>query len=68
MTLGTDHLTAHHLKALPHHCIPMLIKLLIRILALPVTIVWRILQMIVPEATKLVDGPVNALKEIFRLR
>jgi hypothetical protein len=45
-----------------------LIKLLVRILALPVTIVWRILRMIAPEATRLVDGPVNALKEIFRLR
>jgi|GEM_PF-3475418 len=45
-----------------------LIKFLVRILAMPVTLIWRILQMIVPEATKLVDGPVNALKEIFRLR
>jgi hypothetical protein len=27
MTLGSNRLTAHHLKALPHHRIPMLIKL-----------------------------------------
>ena len=44
-----------------------MVKLLIRIVALPAIIIWRILRCIAPELTRPFDGLANALGQIFRL-
>jgi hypothetical protein len=44
-----------------------LVKLVIRIVTIPVFILWRILQSIAPEITRPLEGLANALARIFRL-
>jgi hypothetical protein len=44
-----------------------LVKLVIRIVTIPVFVVWKILQSIAPEITRPLEGFANALARIFRL-
>jgi hypothetical protein len=45
-----------------------LVKLAIRIVTIPVVILWKILQSIAPDITQPLEGFSNALAQIFRLR
>ncbi len=44
-----------------------MVKLVIRIVTIPVVILWRILRFVAPELTRPLEGLTNALGQIFRL-
>ena len=44
-----------------------LVKLVIRIVTIPVVVIWRVLQSIAPEIARPLEGLANALARIFRL-